>query len=260
VWEFDADDGIAEIAILVGTDKYVLWNHELGNGDWGWVMGSDLALDVSDYAGMDIRILLHSFGDPQYTLYNWNIYKIAFYTTFNNDLAITEISGPKNLDIGQTGTWDITVTNLGTLSQDFYELSFIDYKSNFPPYTIFVSEELEPGGSMEFQFLMTFPARMNTLVFADVNMPYDDFPDNNSSSKLFLRVEPELDYDVLIWDNDNDIATIWDPELGDLVGAEAGIVRALQDAGIDFILNNLLPGNLDDYEMIFCTMGTWCGS
>jgi len=260
VWDFDADDGIAEIAILLGTDMHVVWSHDLADGDWGWYSGTDLILDVSEFAGMDIRILFHSFGNPQYMIYNWNIFNVSLYTTFNNDLAVTDISGPKNLENGEPGTWDFTITNFGELSQDNFSLSFIDYKGDLLPTIVQIDQLLLPGESMDFQFVLSFQIQLNTLVYAEVGLPNDDFPANNASNKLFLRVEPEFDYDILIWDNDNTVATIWDPELGDLVGAEVGIIRALTGAGIDFDLSLTLPNNFSEYDIIICTMGAWCES
>ncbi len=31
--DFDADDGIAEVSVLAGSNSYLLWNHELADGD-----------------------------------------------------------------------------------------------------------------------------------------------------------------------------------------------------------------------------------
>ncbi len=192
--------------------------------------------------------------------YNWNIFNISLLTNFNNDLAVTAISGPNNIPYGQGGSWSFTVANPGSLSQDFFEVSFRDIKNCFLPSYLQVNELLLPGQSMDLNFVINYPGQMNTVVYARVELPNDDFPDNNNSSKLFLRVEPEMEFDILVWDNDNSVATIIDPEYGDFVGAEAGIIGALSDAGIDFDLSLVLPDDLIEYDMILCTMGPWCRS
>ena len=75
---------------------------------------------------------------------------------------------------------------------------------------------------------------------------------------MFLRIEPEVEYSILVWDNDNGIQSIICPENGDLITPITGLTRALDDAGLEYELFSYLPENLDDYTMVIATLGNYC--
>jgi len=260
VWDFDADDGIAEIAIIDNQERIVVWNHDLSDGDWGWPDGTNLMLDMSEYQEKDIRIEFRTFGDQDFLFYNWRVFNCLCYTNFNNDLAVTNFNGPENVPLGQEGTWTFTVTNLGLLSQDAYSLSLIDFKSGEVLKYLQISELLGPTQEKDFDFQWTATEQFNSVFYVQIGLDSDDFQPNNKSSNLFIRLEPEEYYNIFVWDNDNEVMTIYDPETGEWMGAEEGITRALQNAGIAFDLGLDLPDELLQYEIIFCTLGPWCES
>jgi hypothetical protein len=63
---------------------------------------------------------------------------------------------------------------------------------------------------------------------------------------------------VFVWDRDEDY-TVMDPEdPWTYVGLEYGIVNALEANNITPTVDILLPDNLNDYDIIFATVGIWC--
>ncbi len=88
----------------------------------------------------------------------------------------------------------------------------------------------------------------------------DEVESNNISNSHFVRVSPDIDFDILVWDLDNDIETITDPEKGDLITPATGLIRTLESAGLAYDYCAVLPDNLDTYELLFGTMGCYCVS
>ncbi len=63
---------------------------------------------------------------------------------------------------------------------------------------------------------------------------------------------------VFVWDRDLGY-TIMDPEdPWTYVGMEYGIVNALLENGITATVDSMLPSNLQEYNMLFATVGIWC--
>jgi len=88
----------------------------------------------------------------------------------------------------------------------------------------------------------------------------DEYEPNNVSLSHFLRVDPGIEYNIFVWDFDNSIETITDPEQGDAIQPSTGLSRALDAAGLDYDMGLYLPDNLDTYDIIFSTMGCYCVS
>ena len=71
-------------------------------------------------------------------------------------------------------------------------------------------------------------------------------------------MKPDIAYSMLVWDNDNGIATIVCPETGDLERPTVVLTRVLDKAGIGYQLVNSLPLSLIEYDVIFISHGNFC--
>ena len=80
------------------------------------------------------------------------------------------------------------------------------------------------------------------------------------SGSHFVRVNPDIDFNILVWDNDNSIETILDPENGDMIQPSTGLTRALDAAGLNYDFCSDLPDDLFEYEILYGTMGCYCVS
>jgi len=66
-----------------------------------------------------------------------------------------------------------------------------------------------------------------------------------------------LSAEILLWDDDN-YATIYDPEGAGIVGCEYAIEKAFNNLTLSYSTLSYLPTNLSDYDMLFITLGHWC--
>ncbi len=64
---------------------------------------------------------------------------------------------------------------------------------------------------------------------------------------------------VLIWDRDGGAEIANPEEPWNYVGLEAGMKTALTANGIDAIVDSLLTDDMSQYDIIFATVGIWCG-
>jgi len=64
---------------------------------------------------------------------------------------------------------------------------------------------------------------------------------------------------VFVWDRDNDELIINPDDPWTEVGVEYAIVKALDDNRITPTVDTVLPANLSDYDILFATIGIWCG-
>jgi hypothetical protein len=62
---------------------------------------------------------------------------------------------------------------------------------------------------------------------------------------------------IFIWDNDN-AGTFSNPDTGQTVGTEFPIQKALEDNGLQYEINTLLPVDLSGYDMLFIALGKYC--
>ena len=88
----------------------------------------------------------------------------------------------------------------------------------------------------------------------------DEFEGNNVSKSHFVRINPDIDFSILVWDNDNDIETIICPVQGDEIQPSTALTRVLDEAGFEYNVIHFLPDDLDTYDMVFSTMGCFCVS
>jgi len=66
-----------------------------------------------------------------------------------------------------------------------------------------------------------------------------------------------LSAEILLWDNDN-YSTINDLEGAGYVGCEYSLEKAFNNMSLSYTTLSYLPTNLDDYDMLFITLGHWC--
>ena len=123
-----------------------------------------------------------------------------------------------------------------------------------------VSDPIEPGEIKTFTFDWTPTIAHNTALYGIVINEGDEFDQNNVSKSHFVRVKPDIEFDILVWDNDNSIKTISDPENGDMIQPSTGLTRVLNAAGLNYDYCVSLPDNLFSYEILFGTMGCYCVS
>jgi hypothetical protein len=63
---------------------------------------------------------------------------------------------------------------------------------------------------------------------------------------------------VFLWDRDLGYVVINPEDPWQYVGMEYGIINALQANGINPTVDEVLPANLDIYDIVFVTAGMWC--
>lgn len=66
-------------------------------------------------------------------------------------------------------------------------------------------------------------------------------------------------YNAFVWDHEN-ISHFPDPESGESVGSDFAISQTLAAIGIDYDMDNALPDALDEYDVVFVLLGTFCFS
>ena len=248
----------AEIRLVTTSSEYLLWSHTLNSGNWGSTSGSEIEFDISDYAGQSVQFKFRTFGPSTYQWNWWDIFDIKLTAMFQNDLAVAGIDGPNILSTGLTSVFSALVSNIGTEPQSDFTVSMFCYKTGDVIGTVEITEIIEPQETMEVDFEWTPTQVLNTAFYAEVELDDDEFEGNNKSKSHFIRVKPDNIFSLLVWDNDNGINTITCPDQGDLVRPTVVLTRALTNAGIDYELVNALPIDLNEYNIIFVSLGAYC--
>jgi hypothetical protein len=252
------NDEFAEILLVTDNGDIPLWEYSLAAGNWGVPAGSSLVIPLAQYAGQQVRFRFRTHGINTINWNQWDIFDIKIMALFDYDLAVTGLSGPVTVNVMQTGTWITDITNLGWQPITGFTVNVFDYKTNLLIGTAEESGLIQPGETLSYSIDWTPGTVINTSLFATVTADYDMFSDNNIHGSLFVRVKPDIDIDVLVWNKDNGIPTIVCPENGDLVRPSVGLTRVLEAAGIEYTLVTQLPLTLDDYDIVFATMGCYC--
>jgi len=247
-----------EISIIVEGEENIVWTYECINGDWGSSGGSDISFPISDYGGQDIQIKFRTWGPTTDAWYNWDVYNMAIMAYLDNDLVAKEVAGPNNIDIGQPGNWEVKVKNLGLLPQSDFTVKLFSYQSGEEIGSMNSSETLNPGESAGFNFNWTSDYPHNTCLYGVVLLEGDEFEDNNYSRSYFVRIEPDLEYNILVWDNDNGNSTVYNIESGEYEECHIGLTSSLSKAGISYDLVSYLPNDLSLYDIVLSTMGCYC--
>lgn len=252
------EDESAQVIVTVGEEEFILWDYSLSNGNWGNSSGSELILELNEFVGETIQITFRTFGETTFNWSWWQVHEVRIMGIYQHDLTITNIQGPKRVDLLQPGDWVVEVTNQGSQDIGAFTLNLLDSKSNTIVDQINESNSLLAGESQVYGLSWSPNTAYNTLVYGQVVAEEDELPNNNLSEGLFLRIEPDIDYSILVWDNDNGIQSIICPEEGDVITPITGLQRALDDAGLEYDLVNYLPDELDGYDVIISTLGCYC--
>ncbi len=259
-WVISATTEKAEISILAGGDEFLLWSHDVGDGVWGVITGTEVNFDISEYGGQDIRIKFRSYGPTTDSWFWWDVFSLSIITFLDNDMAITRIAGPVNLEIDENGTWEVKVRNNGMDFRKDYTLSLFDVKTGNLIGSVTEEDSLAFGGTMTYYFEWSSDSAYNTAFMAVLENDGDEYELNNVSPGKFIRVKPDREFNILVWDRDNGISSIVDPERGDIIQPTRGVTRALDDAGFEYDTAYNLPDNLQDYDVILSILGCYCVS
>lgn len=258
VYQSNTTDETCEISVVYDGNEEVLWTHELVDGAWGDFSGSDLTLPLSEYAGETVKLRMRSHGASTNALWGWFVFNINLTTWFDHELCAMDIYGPTNIDMGETGMWEIDIKNQGLNAEGDFSVNLYSHKKDQVLASGTYDGSLAPGETGIVNVEWTAQESHNTVLYAKVESPTDEFENNNNSAGRFLRVEPDLEYNILFWDNDNGIASVVNPETGLLQEPHQGIQKAFQMAGISIDFVSSLPENLEDYNIVMTTMGNYC--
>ncbi len=253
-----SSDEIAEVSIIHENGEDIIWSYALSEGNWGTIEGDELEIPIGDYAGLDVQFKFRTYGASTFNWNGWYIFEFSLYADLDKDLAVMNITGPKKLNIGELGNWGVTVKNTGYQAVSDYSVKLFNYKTGDLIASFDDTEQIEPLASKFYPFNWSSPAAYNTALYSVIVFEDDEFDGNNTSMSHYIRIEPDIDYNVMVWDNDNDISTIICPEQGNLIQPSTALTRALDLAGIDYSFYKYLPGNLPDFDIIFSTMGCFC--
>jgi len=253
-------DEMAEISIIYGEQEDILWSYALSNGNWGVTSGDELAIQISEYEGMDVQFKFRTYGSSTFNWNWWNIFEMKLNANLNTDLAVADISGPVQVDLQVPGTWDVQVKNPGTQPVSDFTVKLFDYKTGDLIGSFDDTEQIQSQETKSYSFSWSSNAAYNTAFYGVVTFEGDEFTGNNISKSHFVRINPDIDFSILVWDNDNEIETVTDPEQGDEVLPSTVLKRALDLAGYDYYFCKALPDNLNDYDIVFATMGCYCVS
>lgn len=257
---FGSPPEVAEIIIMKDGDEEVLWSYTLDDGNWGQQNGTELILDISAYGGSDVQFKFRTYGPTTYNWNWWDIFEMQLTTLLDNDLTVKQISGPAVLDAQETGIWQLTVKNLGSQPQSGFDVNLYSYKFGELIGNMQIQDVVDPQQASAYEFEWTPDTSQNTALFGEVILEGDEFSDNNKSISHFVRVRPDLEIKILVWDNDNGIETITDPEMGDVIQPSTALMRVLDAAGLDYDYVSGIPDDLFSYDMVFATMGCYCVS
>jgi len=259
-WIMMASTEKAEISIISDGNEDILWSHDLIDGVWGAITGTEITFDISSYAGTDIQIRFRSYGPTTDSWFWWDVFSLDIITFVDNDLAVSDISGPINLEKGETGTWDVEVKNVGMDYRKDFTIKMFDIKSGNLIDSVLEEDSLGFGQIKTYSFEWSSDSAVNTALYAILENDGDEYFPNNISPSVFVRVKPDKDINIFVWENDNGIPTIIDPEQGDVIRPTLGVKRALDAAGFEYDTGYNLPDTLHDYQVIIAVMGCYCVS
>lgn len=251
---------MAEISILYDGNEDVLWSYALSGGNWGVISGTDIEFSLEEYAGMDVQFKFRTFGADTFNWNWWDVYQLTLTVYLDQDLAIHEITGPTQLEVMESGTWSVDVSNTGSQTVSNFIVKLYDFKTSELVGSIDVLDELDPQGIATYSFEWFSSAAYNTVLYSVVEYENDEFVGNNTSRSHFVRINPDINFNILVWDNDNEIPTVTCPEQGDEIDPSTALTRALDAAEYEYDIYYYLPDELNTYDIVFTTMGCFCVS
>jgi len=247
-----------EIWVVKGDEQTMIFSYEIINGTWGDMGGGLLTQSLNQFAGQSVQLRFRTWGASTNSLWNWTIFNASITTSFENDLCAIEVNGPSNVLPGVGGTWNALIENAGQLPQSDFLVRLFSYKTGEQVGEETFTGTINAGEFGEVNFEWVPQDYQNTSLYCVIDEVNDEFAANNRSKGFFVRIEPPVEHHVLLWDNDNDIATIYNDETGQKEQANVGIENALYLAGISYIKVNSLPDDLSDFNLVICTMGSYC--
>lgn len=250
----------SQISVISGQDETVLWLYENKEGSWGAPEGSELRLPLYEYAGQTIQIRFRSWGPTTDSWWDWSIFNVEITALYDNDLLASAVYGPTRIKVNETATWEIKVTNTGLNPQSEYDVRLFSYRSGELLGSVYVNTTLNPGQSGLYEIPWTATVVQNTCLYGVVVTQNDDYLVNNSTPSHFLRIEPDENFSILFWDNDNGLETVENPESGSLEESQEGLLKALNYAGIQYDYTHSLPADLLSYDAVISTLGCYCYS
>lgn len=252
----------AEISIIYDGNEDVLWSWSLAGGNWGSMTGTDIEFPLEAYAGMDVQFRFRTYGTDSYNWNWWDVFNLTLTVYLDQDLAVNYVTGPTQIELLETGTWNVDVKNTGSQTVSDFIVKLYDYKSGELIGSIDELGEIEPQVVNTYSFDWFSSAAYNTVFYGVVEFEADEFEGNNVSSSHFVRVNPDIDINILVWDNDNGIVTVTCPEQGDEIEPSTSLTRALDEAEYEYDYFTYLPDpdELETYDIVFSTMGCYCVS
>lgn len=247
-----------EISIIHNGEESLVWEYALSQGPWGTIFGTDMLIPMDEFIGETIQIKMRSYGAQSNALWGWFIFNINLTTFFDHDLAAMQLIGPGSLNPNQNGTWQLSVKNQGLLPATDFTVRLFSYKENEELASTTYSGTIEHGQTTNIPISWNTDVLQNTVVYTVIDDVSDQYFKNDQSKGQFVRISPEQDFTVLLWDNDNGIETVTNPETGTPQQPNIGIEKALQAAGIQYQKFSNLPANLGQYDVILVTMGCYC--
>ncbi len=259
VFAATVSDEKCEISVIKSDGgEDILWSYDLTEGPWGSFSGAELSLSLDDYIGETVRLRMRSYGSTTAAMWGWFFFNVNFTTWFDYELSAVNITGPSKLEIMEEGIWQIGIKNQGLASVSDFQVELHCYKTGQNVAEGFYTNTLSPGQTANVSLNWAADHAYNTVVYANINSEEDEFQSNNKTAGHFVRIEPDMDYNVLIWNNDNGISTVVQPESGQMQRPGIGIQKALQAAGIDADYTTNLPASIENYDVIIATMGCYC--
>jgi hypothetical protein len=259
VFMANVSDEKCEISVICSDgSEDIIWSYNLLEGAWGSFSGSELTLSLDDYVGENIRLRLRSYGATTSAMWGWFLFNVNFTTWFDHELSAVNISGPSNLAIMEQGSWQVGVKNQGLMPEADFMVELYSYKTGQQISQASYNNSLAPGETANISLEWASEYSVNTVVYAKIISESDQFLNNNITSGHFVRIEPDQDYNILVWNNDNGISTVIQPETGELERPGTGIQKALLNAGIDIDYTTELPANIENYDIVIATMGCYC--
>jgi hypothetical protein len=258
VYIANTTDESCSISAISGDNETELWHRDLTEGPYGDFQGTDLSISLDEFSGQNIQLRFRSHGASTSALWGWFIFNINLTTWFDHELCAMQINGPSHLGVSQEGIWEVKVKNQGLSEETGFVVNLYSFKTSEKLATTTYNGMLGSGETTTLNVSYTPDKVHNTMLYATVVAPIDEFTHNNNSKGSFLRVKPETQYTVLFWDNDNGIESVISPETGNMQQPHVGLLKALQMSGIalDYVFD--LPEDITTYDLVVTTMGNYC--
>jgi len=249
--EYSTNTGeVTNIELILPGSSEILWSFDLVGNNWGYSGGKDISFSLYPYAGQQVQIRFRSYGGSTYNFNYWYIYNVSINASLDHDLAATTISGNNVLNVGQQGSWNVTVKNTGLNTESNYEVNLMR-EPGIVLGTTFASAPLAPDQQVVYPFNWTPDISEVVNLYGQVILPGDEFIDNNTTNPLLVNIYPDDPINVLVWDNDNasDI---------DGIGTQVFIEDALTANNVTCDTYTYLPTDLTPYDAIFVALGIYC--